>query len=557
MYACGLTVYARGHIGNFRTFVSLDVLRRALKYVGGFGVRQVMNFTDVDDKTIAGAEREGLPLREYTERYIAAFHEDCAALGLEPVGGEPARHRPGQHPGDERHDRRARGSKGHTYRSDGSIYFKIATMPTYGKLARLDHDGIQAGARVDSDEYAKEDARDFVLWKATKPGEPTWDAGVGPGRPGWHIECSAMALRLLGEAPIDIHAGGIDLDLPAPRERDRAERRRDRQAVRARAGCTSSTCWSRTRRCRSRSATSSRCPTSSAKGFRASALRYLLLSAHYRKQLNFTWSGMAQAEEALRRWTDFLARLDTVTGTHARTPRWPRWWPAARAAFDQAMADDLNTAAALGEVFELVRALNTAIDQRRSSAGPTWPRVRDGLRRTSTTCSACWRCARRKTPRAGLPEAEIERLHSTIGRRRAAAATSPPPIAFAPSCSSWASFSKTGRKARAGNESRERWTRQHLKTSLPGPKAKALIERDGQVVSPSYTRDYPFVIARGEGATVEDVDGNVFLDCAAGIAVNSTGHSHPDGRGGDRRPGAEVPAHVGHRLLLRAAGEAG
>ena len=213
IYACGLTVYARGHIGNFRTFLCLDVLRRTLKYVAGHDVRQVVNFTDVDDKTIAGAEREGLPLEEYTERFIAAFHEDCATLGLEPAEENPRATDPAniQAMADMI---AALEAKGHTYRSDGSIYFKISTMPGYGRLARLDHAGIQSGARVDSDEYEKEDARDFVLWKATKPGEPTWDAGVGPGRPGWHIECSAMALRLLGGPPIDIHAGGIDLIFP-------------------------------------------------------------------------------------------------------------------------------------------------------------------------------------------------------------------------------------------------------------------------------------------------------------------------------------------------------
>ena len=213
MYTCGLTVYARGHIGNFRTFVCVDVLRRALKYVGGWQMRHVMNFTDVDDKTILGAEREGLGLREYTDRYIAAFREDAARLGIEPVEETPRAT-------DEANLEamadmiKQLEAHGHTYRSDGSIYFKIATLPDYGKLARLDHSGIQAGARVDADEYNKENARDFVLWKATKPGEPTWDCGVGPGRPGWHIECSAMALRLLGESPIDIHTGGIDLVFP-------------------------------------------------------------------------------------------------------------------------------------------------------------------------------------------------------------------------------------------------------------------------------------------------------------------------------------------------------
>ncbi len=205
MYTCGLTVYARGHIGNFRTFVCMDVLRRTLKYIGGWQMRQIINFTDVDDKTIAGAQREGVSLREYTERYVAAFHEDAAAIGLESVEEMPRATDPANL--NAMADViKALEQRGHTYVSEGSIYFKIATMPDYGKLARLHHEGMQAGARVNSDEYGKEEARDFVLWKATKPGEPTWDIGVGPGRPGWHIECSAMALRLLDGAPIDIHS---------------------------------------------------------------------------------------------------------------------------------------------------------------------------------------------------------------------------------------------------------------------------------------------------------------------------------------------------------------
>ena len=360
MYACGLTVYARGHIGNFRTFISLDVLRRTLKYVGGFSVKQVVNFTDVDDKTIAGAVREGVSLNEFTERYITAFHDDCASLGLEPSEENPR--------ATAAANIQAMGDmiatlehKGHTYRSDGSIYFKIATMPTYGRLARLDHEGILSGARVDSDEYAKEDARDFVLWKATKPGEPTWDPGVGPGRPGWHIECSAMALRLLGQSPIDIHAGGIDLIFP------------HHENEIAQSECATGTPFARVWvhfehllvENQKMSKSLGNVYTLSDvvdKGYRISTLRYLLLSAHYRSRLNFTWSGLGQAEEAIRRWTDFLARLDTITTT-ADHPGVVALVASSRAAFDAAMADDLNTAAALGEVFELVRALNTAADE--------------------------------------------------------------------------------------------------------------------------------------------------------------------------------------------------
>ena len=212
MYACGLTVYARGHIGNFRTFVALDVLRRALKHVAGFRVREVMNFTDVDDRTIAESRAAGVSLREYTDTYIGAFREDAATLGLEPAEENPRAT-------DEENLRsmvemiQALEANGHTYTNDGSVYFKIATLPDYGKLARLDHEGIKPGARIDADRYEKDDARDFVLWKATGPDEPTWDFGVGPGRPGWHIECSAMAMAELGET-IDLHGGGDDLTFP-------------------------------------------------------------------------------------------------------------------------------------------------------------------------------------------------------------------------------------------------------------------------------------------------------------------------------------------------------
>src|SRR4029077_6868349 len=215
MYTCGLTVYARGHIGNFRTFVCLDVLRRTLRHLLGYDVKQVMNFTDVDDRTILGAQKAGMELRPYTDQFIAAFLEDAVAMGLEAVEEMP------RATDDENlkamADLIARlTANGHTYVSDGSIYFKIASMPDYGKLAHLDREGMQDGAsaRIDVDHYATDDGRDFVLWKGTKPGEPTWTCVDPPGRPGWHLECSAMALRLLGEPPIDIHGGGIDLIFP-------------------------------------------------------------------------------------------------------------------------------------------------------------------------------------------------------------------------------------------------------------------------------------------------------------------------------------------------------
>src|SRR5512136_2142380 len=359
MYTCGLTVYNRGHIGNFRTFVCLDVLRRALKYQCGYGVRQVMNFTDVDDRTIAGAQKAGMPLREYTDQFIAAFREDARTLGLEEVEEAPRAT-------DEANLRAmtdviaALERNGHTYRSDGSIYFKISTFDGYGKLARLDHEGIQPGARVDADSYAKDDARDFVLWKATRADEPTWDFGQGPGRPGWHLECSAMALRLLGEPPIDIHGGGVDLVFPH-HENEVAQSEGATGKLFARFWVHVEHLLVEEEKMSKSLGNQFTLPDIVERGFRPSALRYLLLSTHYRKQLKFTWASLQQAEEALRRLTDFLSRLDGVRGPTAHTDVLERV-AASRAAFGRMMEEDLNAPGALGVMFDLVRALNGAID---------------------------------------------------------------------------------------------------------------------------------------------------------------------------------------------------
>ncbi len=327
MYACGLTVYARGHIGNFRTFLAGDVLRRTLKYVCGHDVHHALNFTDVDDKTIAGAQQAGLPLRAYTDRWIATFREDAAQLGIETPEQMPRAT-------DEANLRAmsdlilALERNGHTYRREGSIYFKIATLPHYGQLARLDHAGMRDGARVDVDEYSKDDPRDFVLWKASKAGEPAWDFGAGAGRPGWHIECSAMALRLLGD-PLDVHLGGVDLIFPHhENEIAQSEGATNRPFSRF---------WFHVEHLFVENEKMSKSlgnvytlPDVVARGHRPSALRYLLLSSHYRKQLNFTWVGMEQAEEAVRRIVDFLAaagdghrRHPVSTGPGCRRPGSP------------------------------------------------------------------------------------------------------------------------------------------------------------------------------------------------------------------------------------------
>src|ERR1043166_4161089 len=313
MYTCGLTVYARGHIGNFRTFICLDVLRRTFKYLLGYRVKQVMNFTDVDDRTILGAEKAGMDLRSYTDQYIAAFKADAQALGLEPVEETPrATDEANLHAMADMIA--ALDRNGHTYRSDGSIYFKISTLPAYGKLAHLDHDGMKPGARVDSDSYAKEDARDFVLWKGHREGEPSWEFpgdGVTSGRPGWHIECSAMALRLLGDAPIDLHAGGIDLIFPH-HENEIAQAEGATRKPFSRFWLHVEHLFVENEKMSKSLGNMYTLPDVIARGHRASSLRYLLLSTHYRKQMNFTWAGMEQAEESLRRIGDCLVRLETV-----------------------------------------------------------------------------------------------------------------------------------------------------------------------------------------------------------------------------------------------------
>ncbi len=362
MYTCGLTVYARGHIGNFRTFLVQDLLRRTLRHQEGYKVRHVRNFTDVDDKTIRGSIESGIGLMEYTQKWIDAFEEDSRAMGLEPVEASPRATDDAnlQAMSDMILALRA---KGHTYDSDGSIYFKISTLQDYGKLAHLDHEGIKSGARIDSDEYAKDDARDFVLWKATKPGEPAWDKGCGPGRPGWHIECSAMALRLLGEGPIDIHGGGIDLIFPHhENEIAQAEGATGQQFARF---WVHSEFLNLDHEKMSKSLGNVYTVRDIVdKGFRPSALRYLLLSVHYRKQLMFSFEILTQAEAALTRLGDFVARVERITGagagsSHAEIAERAK---KARTDFREMMSWDLNAPAALGVVFEFVREMNAAMD---------------------------------------------------------------------------------------------------------------------------------------------------------------------------------------------------
>ena len=357
MYTCGLTVYNRGHIGNFRTFVAQDVLRRYLKYKG-YRVTQVVNFTDVDDKTIAGAQAAGLPLREYTDKYIGYYYQDADSLHIERVEHYPRAADP-QYLAAMVELVKKLEERGHTYRSDGSIYFRISTFPAYGKLSRIDLAGIQTGARVDSDDYAKEDARDFVLWKGPKENEPSWDTDIGPGRPGWHLECSAMSMKLLGES-FDLHGGGVDLIFPHhENEIAQSEGATGKPFVRY---------WihpefllvegEKMAKSRGNQFTVRELAD---EGYSPVAIRYLLLSAHYRKQLNFSREGVRQAEQAVRRVDDLLGRLAEVRTEGSVSAGIQEMTRRAREAFEGAMDDDLNTPGALGALFDLVREGNIAL----------------------------------------------------------------------------------------------------------------------------------------------------------------------------------------------------
>jgi cysteinyl-tRNA synthetase len=418
MYTCGLTVYARGHIGNFRSFVALDVLRRALEFEG-YEVRQVRNYTDVDDRTIVESLKSGRPLREHTQQFVEAFERDAAAIGLEPVEYSP---RATDHIDAMAGMIQALERNGHTYQSDGSIYFKIGTFPGYGKLARLDHAGIKSGARVDSDKYEKEDARDFVLWKAAKPEEPSWEPGLPKGRPGWHIECSAMAEELLAPLPIDIHGGGVDLIFPHhENEIAQAEGATKQQFSRF---------WVHVEHLMIETEDDPEAVRSEkmskslgnvynledivAQGFRPSTLRYLYLNTHYRKQLKFSWSAMRTAEEALKRLTDFLARLDAVPAGPANDATTARLKEASDA-FAEHIAADLNAAGSLGVTFELVRALNSAIDAGELRQGDV-PAVRETFDRFDRVLGIL-SLRRAEDNQPPVPVAEIEQL---IQARRAA-----------------------------------------------------------------------------------------------------------------------------------------
>ena len=357
IYTCGPTVYDFAHIGNFRTFVFQDVLRRFLA-MKGFRVHQVMNLTDVDDRIIQNAAAAGVGIREYTEKYVRAFLEDMDALGLE---------RPEQIVRATDHIEqmvalveRLR-ERTYTYVSDGSIYYRIAKFPSYGKLSKIDMSGIQAGARVEVDRYEKEDARDFALWKAPKPGEHFWETRIGAGRPGWHLECSAMSMHYLGET-LDIHTGGIDLAFPHhENEIAQSEAATGKPFVRY---------WLHAEHLLVDGEKMSKSLGNFytlrdlfAKGHKPSSIRYLLASVPYRRQLNFTVDGLQQAASSVERLRNFAARLGAEKLPEGATQGFAERAGRAEADFLAGLEDDLNTAQALAAMFDLVRDANSAMDR--------------------------------------------------------------------------------------------------------------------------------------------------------------------------------------------------
>ena len=389
MYCCGPTVYDYGHIGNFRTFLHVDVLRRFLKSQG-VPVKHVMNMTDVDDKIIRNAAAAGKPIGEYTAKYEEAFFDDCTALGIE---------RPELVPRATEHIAEMVGlierlaAKDLAYKADdGSWYFRIGKFPGYGKLSKKDFDGIEDGARVDVDEYDKDHARDFAVWKATKDGEPGWETPLGKGRPGWHIECSAMAGALLGES-FDLHAGGEDLMFP----------HHENEIAQSECAIGQGVC-----------AALDACAVSAggrqedvevggqllyaagpaAEGLQGEAIRFLLISVPYRNQMNFTFEGLTGATNAVDRLRTFQKRIatgkfpegleETVSAATAKAER----------EFTAALANDLNTAEAVAAISEMVRTANSAADAGTLRAG----NVRGdsaGAAGCSTGCLRCWRIGMR------------------------------------------------------------------------------------------------------------------------------------------------------------------
>ncbi len=403
VYACGPTVYNDVHIGNLRTFLFEDLLRRTLRYLG-YRVTQVMNLTDVDDKTILGAHKAGIPLNEYTAPFVESFLRDLDTLHMERAEHFP---RATEHIPEMIEMIAGLVEKGYAYVNEGSVWFSIARDPDYGRLSGFDLEQARRGERVASDEYAKEDVRDFVLWKAAKPGEPAWDSPWGPGRPGWHIECSAMSMKLLGET-FDIHCGGVDLVFPHhENEIAQSESFTDKPFVNT---------WLHSEHLIVGGQKMSKSLGNQytlkdllERGYSARSVRYLMLSVHYRQKINFTFESLDGAAGALRRIDEMRFRLghaeekgEPDSGVAEAVDRLGR-------DFAAGLANDLNAAEALAALFVFVKEVNLAVEEGRIGGGDR-QRVLDALKGVDQVLAVLdpteWTKAE---PVSGPSEEEIER----------------------------------------------------------------------------------------------------------------------------------------------------
>ena len=356
MYACGPTVYDYGHIGNFRTFVAVDILRRYLRQ-SGFKLRHVMNITDVDDKIIRNSAQAGVSVKQYTAKFEKAFLEDAATLNIE----QPILVRATEHIEEMAQFIAKLEKAGYAYRTeDGSYYFRIAKFAGYGKLSKKDFAGMEDGARVDVDEYEKDSARDFALWKAPKPGEASWETSIGPGRPGWHIECSVMSMAELGES-FDLHAGGEDLIFPH-HENEIAQSE-------SLTGKPFAHFWFHSRFLLVEGEKMSKSLGNFftlrdlvLKGHKPSSIRFLLASVPYRHQLNFTVDGLKQAAVSVERLRNFQQRLLSGQFPSGSDPAMASLAPETSQRLRAGMDDDLNTAQAQAAIFDMVRKANVAMD---------------------------------------------------------------------------------------------------------------------------------------------------------------------------------------------------
>ena len=411
MYTCGPTVYDTSHIGNMRTFLFEDVLRRGLQFLG-WQVEQVMNLTDVDDKTIQGAASAGVSLSEFTRPFIEAFFQDLDRLHIQRAEHYP---RATEHIEEMLELIGRLVEKGFAYESDGSVFFRIAQDEDYGKLSGFDLSQVRQGERVASDDYDKEDVRDFVLWKGAKEGEPAWDSPWGPGRPGWHLECSAMGMKYLGES-FEIHCGGVDNIFPHhENEIAQSESATGKPFVRT---------WIHAEHLIVDGEKMSKSLGNFYtlqdlidQGADLRALRYQMLSVHYRKKLNFTFEGLADAGAALKRLDEMRFRLLYANESEAGAdsilvPACDRLLKE----FGDALANDLNTSEALAALFGFVREVNQGIDGERLVAGDR-QRVLESLDRVDEVLGVLDADAWREAESDGLSDAEIDQL--LVDRREA------------------------------------------------------------------------------------------------------------------------------------------